>query len=81
MAYTPTKWQQIKNYIKSRCTELGKKNKRFKKVYDSMIHRKIENRFSQYSDLPIDDKLVIFESFMGRRYSDSPRAIYEYMLI
>lgn len=80
MAYTPSKWQQIKNYIKSCCTELGKKNKRFKKVYDSMIHRKRENRFAQYSDLPIDDKLVIFESFMGRRYSDSPRAIYEYML-
>jgi len=28
----------------------------------------------------VDPKLVIFESFMGRSYSDNPRAIYEYML-
>lgn len=30
--------------------------------------------------LPKDSKLVIFESFLGKQYSDSPRAIYEYML-
>lgn len=29
--------------------------------------------------LPVDSKLVIFESFLGKQYSDSPRAIYEYM--
>ena len=28
----------------------------------------------------IDEKMVIFESFMGRTYSDNPRAIYEEML-
>ena len=27
--------------------------------------------------MPIDEKLVVFESFMGRKYADSPRAIYE----
>lgn len=30
--------------------------------------------------LPKDRKLVIFESFLGKQYSDNPRAIYEYML-
>lgn len=29
--------------------------------------------------LPKNDKLVIFESFLGKQYSDNPRAIYEYM--
>ncbi|SDQ14456.1 CDP-glycerol glycerophosphotransferase [Virgibacillus salinus] len=29
--------------------------------------------------MPKDDKLVIFESFHGKQYSDNPRAIYEYM--
>ena len=29
--------------------------------------------------LPKDKKLVIFESFLGKQYSDNPRAIYEYM--
>jgi|SRR5690625_823576 len=30
--------------------------------------------------LPIKKKLVFFESFMGKSYSDSPKYIYEYML-
>ncbi len=29
--------------------------------------------------LPIDDKTIVFESFLGRNYSDNPKAIYEYM--
>lgn len=30
--------------------------------------------------LPKDSKLILFESFLGKQYSDNPRAIYEYML-
>ncbi len=30
--------------------------------------------------LPANPKLVMFESFLGKQYSDSPRAIYEYLL-
>lgn len=30
--------------------------------------------------LPKNKKLVIFESFLGKQYSDNPRAIYEYMV-
>ncbi len=29
--------------------------------------------------LPADNKLIMFESFLGKQYSDNPRAIYEYM--
>lgn len=28
----------------------------------------------------VDDNIIIFESFMGRSYSDSPKAIYEYLI-
>ena len=80
MAYTPSKWQQIKNRVKVKCTQIGKKHAGFKRVYSSMLQKRRKNRFARYSDYPVDDKLIIFESFMGRRYSDSPRAIYEYML-
>jgi len=31
--------------------------------------------------LPKDKHLIIFESFLGKQYSDSPRAIYEYMVV
>lgn len=30
--------------------------------------------------LPVKRKLIMFESFLGKQYSDSPRAIYEYLL-
>ena len=29
--------------------------------------------------LPVDQKLVLFESFLGKQYSCNPRAIYEYL--
>ena len=31
------------------------------------------------SNLPVKRKVIIFESFHGKQFSDSPRAIYEYM--
>ncbi|SEP75350.1 CDP-glycerol:poly(glycerophosphate) glycerophosphotransferase [Virgibacillus subterraneus] len=30
--------------------------------------------------LPVKQNLIMFESFLGKQYSDSPRAIYEYLL-
>ncbi|WP_082233332.1 CDP-glycerol glycerophosphotransferase family protein [Halobacillus massiliensis] len=35
--------------------------------------------FQLFSYLPSKKELVVFESFHGKQYSDSPRAIYEYM--
>lgn len=35
--------------------------------------------FSVTSKLPKNNKLIIFESFHGKQYSDSPRAIFEYI--
>ncbi|WP_117168454.1 CDP-glycerol glycerophosphotransferase family protein [Paraliobacillus sediminis] len=36
--------------------------------------------FKLSGKLPTDNKLIMFESFLGKQYSDNPRAIYEYML-
>lgn len=48
------------------------------------IVEKIIRRLKMYSYpilkfQKIDDQLIIFESFLGRNYNDSPRALYEYM--
>ncbi len=49
-----------------------KLKKRLKKVYKKTF------KFMS-SSLPKDQKLIIFESFLGKQYSDNPRAIYEYL--
>ncbi|MCM3668083.1 CDP-glycerol glycerophosphotransferase family protein [Mesobacillus maritimus] len=46
-------------------------SKKIKKVY--------KLAFKFLGMLPADKKLVVFESFLGKQYSDNPRAIYEYL--
>lgn len=52
----------------SRQIEAGKCYKKF-----------IENDPVYQENPTMDEKLVVFDVFMGRNYADSPRAIYEYM--
>lgn len=42
---------------------------------------KIANYLSKFFTLllPVNSKIIVFESFIGRQYSDNPRAIYEYL--
>ncbi len=35
--------------------------------------------YTKMRDMKIQDKTILFESFLGRNYSDNPKAIYEYM--
>ncbi|MGP4079216.1 bifunctional glycosyltransferase/CDP-glycerol:glycerophosphate glycerophosphotransferase [Pseudalkalibacillus sp. R45] len=35
---------------------------------------------SVYTKLPLKEKTVLFESFLGKNYSDNPKYIYEYMI-
>ena len=39
----------------------------------------LKTLFLLMSQLPVKRKVIIFESFHGKQFSDSPRAIYEYM--
>lgn len=36
-------------------------------------------KYNKYKNEPVDDHTILFESFIGRKYVDSPKAIYEYM--
>lgn len=49
------------------------------RIISSLIQRIFKIAFLILGKLPANKKLVIFESFLGKQYSDSPRAIYEYM--
>ena len=80
MAYQRSFSRIVKDLIKAGMINIGKKSPRFRKFYDDSLDKKRHARYLKYSKLPIDNKTIIFESFMARRYADSPRAIYEYML-
>ena len=61
--------------------DIAKENKNFRIVARGL--RDAAYRAKMTLDDPfgkIDDKLVYFQTFSGRGYSDSPKAIYEYML-
>ena len=61
--------------------DIAKKNKTFRLVFRGS--RDMAYRAKMTLDAPfckIDEKLVYFITFSGRGYSDSPKAMYEYML-
>ena len=67
--------------IKKKVFDLAKKNKAFRVI--GRHGRDAVYRAKMTADLPfgkIDDHLVYFQTFSGRGYSDSPKAMYEYML-
>lgn len=80
MAYKKSAYRKLKDSIKAVITDIGKKSPLVRKLYIGGLDKKRHKRYLKYANLPIDDKAIIFESFMAKRYADSPRAIYEYML-
>ena len=61
--------------------DIAKKNKTFRVVFRTS--RDNAYRAKMVLDDPfgkLDDRLVYFRTFSGRGYSDSPKAMYEYML-
>lgn len=71
----------IKTKIKKTAFDLAKKNKAFRIAFRGS--RDAAYRAKMTLDGPfakIDEKLIYFQTFSGRGYSDSPKAIYEYML-
>ena len=53
---------------------------KFYGFFKNAIIQMLARTFRILSILPVDPKVVIFESFLGKQYSDNPRAMYEYML-
>ena len=70
----------IKRPIKRLASAIGRRSRPFKKLYRASIRSKRRLRYKRFASQEIDKKLIVFESFMGRKYADSPKAIYEYMV-
>lgn len=71
----------IAKEIKKIVFDIAKRNKAFRIAARSS--RDAVYRAKMTLDYPfgkIDEKLVYFQTFSGRGYSDSPKAVYEYML-
>ena len=69
--------KRLKTEIKRHCVN----SKILKRPFNFLLfHKRKLNYRLKYLNNPIDDKLIVFESFMGRKYACSPKAIYEYML-
>ena len=72
--------RKIKNRIKTYLRAAERDGKWIGIVGNKLIGRKRRLTYERFSDLDIDDHLVVFECYTGTKYTDSPRAIYEYML-
>lgn len=58
-----------------------KKNELLRKILRYLIYIKKRIVYKMIGfGKKVDDKMIIFESFMGRTYSDNPRALYEEMI-
>lgn len=71
---------KLKKQIKKAFLKQEKKGNIIGKIYRAAVTKKRKNRHSKFAKLPIDENLFVFECFMGRQYSDSPKAIYEYLI-
>ena len=69
--------ERIKKYIK----KLGQKNLFIHKAYRWLVNKKRVYYFKKYKKtISVDDKTIFFESFQGRLYACSPKAMYEQAL-
>ena len=72
----------MKRKLKKVLVGIAKKNVFFRELMYSVrtkiYKQKYINKF--YKKYNVDDKLCVFEAFNGRKYSDSPKAVYLHML-
>lgn len=66
--------------IKEPIVNLCKKNATFRKLTRKTMNVIEGTKYRIFSNSSVDDKTIIFGSFNGRSYCDSPKAIYEYMV-
>ena len=67
----------LKKTVKKVIKKVARKSGAVNSLYNNAIAKKRQRMYERYSEMPVDGNLVVFESFMGRKYADSPRAIYE----
>ena len=72
--------KKLKKKVKAFMVDVSKKNRVFRKIFRSSLNQYRAIRIRKFMKMDIEDKFIIFESFMGRSYTDTPKAIYEYMI-
>lgn len=66
--------------LKKRVKRLSQKTYLTRSLFNSLqTYRRKRYYLAVGRDIPVDDHVIIFESFLGRQYACSPRAIYEAM--
>lgn len=67
--------------MKKMIINILKKNQFLRSLLRQLVYIKKSIIYKKYCKKNnVDDKTIIFESFMGRSYSDNPRALYEEMI-
>lgn len=71
----------MKKRIKKILEKIRKKNYFFNSIYQRIInwYYAFKYKIISYNN-PVDEKIIFFESFIGKQYACSPKAIYEQML-
>ncbi|MBF7019880.1 CDP-glycerol glycerophosphotransferase family protein [Staphylococcus sp. 18_1_E_LY] len=68
-----------KAYYLSKARVLGYKTYQFSKPKNQRFRqKKIQKNI--FTKLPIKDNTILYESFLGKNYSDSPKSIFKYLL-
>lgn len=76
----PTLRRRLTKLLKRPATAVIKRSPALRHLLRGSLNTRRANRYKTLTQtLPLDRKKVVFESFMGRTYSDSPRAIFEAM--
>lgn len=69
--------KRIKKTIRQAGNALSKRSQLFKKIYRKAIFVTVRRRYNKYvKTYPLDEKAVLFQSFDGRQFACSPKAIY-----
>ncbi len=71
----------VRRQAKYALQALGKRSPRFRDASRAAIGRRRARNWADHcTKTPVDNKTILFESFMGRSYSCSPKALYKAML-
>ncbi|MCR5324648.1 MAG: bifunctional glycosyltransferase family 2 protein/CDP-glycerol:glycerophosphate glycerophosphotransferase [Lachnospiraceae bacterium] len=72
----------LRNGQQDKCVKLITRRLGWKKFKKMLRGKNVLNKFlyrRKYLKMPISENTIVFESFLGKNYSDSPKYIYEYL--
>lgn len=72
----------LRNGQQDKCVKLITRRLGWKKFKKLIRGKNVLNKFlyrRKYLKMPISQNTIVFESFLGKNYSDSPKYIYEYL--